>query len=63
MRQLVRREPVRVYVYSVAAAIVAALVVFGVVTGDQGAAIIGVAGAVAAVPATEAARSRVTPTE
>lgn len=55
------REPVRVYVYGVAAAIVMALVAFGLVSGDQAVAVIGVAAAVVAVPAAESARARVVP--
>lgn len=61
MKQLLHREPVRLYLYGLTAAVVAALVAFGLVTGDQGAAIIGVATAAAAIPAVEAARSQVRP--
>ena len=54
-------EPVRVYVYTVLAAVVAALVVFGVVDSETVPVILGVVTAVLGVVGTEKARSKVTP--
>lgn len=60
-RQLVRSEPVRVYVYGLAAALVALLVVYGVLDGAQAAVWLAVVTAVVSVPLVEGARARVTP--
>lgn len=62
MRRALEREPVRVYLYSLTVALVAALVAFGVVDGDKATVVLGVAAAALSVPAVEAARSQVTPT-
>jgi predicted membrane metal-binding protein len=57
-----RQEPVRVYIYGLALAIIAALVFFGVVTGAAAPVIIAVVLAALAVPSpVEVARSKVTP--
>jgi len=56
------REPVRVYIYSVATAILAALVAFGVVDANAQDVIASVVSAVLVVGGTEAARSKVSPT-
>jgi hypothetical protein len=58
-RRLQESEPVRLYLYGVAAAVLAALVALGVVTGEQAAVWGGVAAAVLAVPVTEGVRSQV----
>lgn len=56
------REPVRVYLYSVVAAICAALVVFGVVSATVVPVVLAVVAAVLVVPSpVEALRSQVTP--
>lgn len=60
---LVRSEPVRVYLYSVFVAIVAALVGFGVLSGAAVPLILGIVVAVLAVPAVEKARAAVTPVD
>ena len=57
--QLLRREPVRVYLYSVLGAVLLLLIGIGVVTASTAALIGGVAVAVLAVPGTEALRSQV----
>jgi hypothetical protein len=59
LRRLQESEPVRLYLYGVAAAVLAALVALGVVTGDQAALWGGVIAAVLAVPVTEGVRSQV----
>lgn len=56
---LLYREPVRVYLYGVAAAVCALLVFRGVVSGAESLLWLAIAQAVLVVPATEAARSRV----
>lgn len=55
------REPVRAYLYGVAAAVVALLVGVGLLTGAVAPLVLAVAHAVLAVPAVEVARSKVTP--
>lgn len=60
-RNLLQREPVRVYLYGLTVALVAALVAFGVVDGDKAPVILGLAAAALAVPAVETARSKVRP--
>lgn len=62
MRDLIAREPVRVYLYGVLVAIVAVLVGYGVLDGSQAALWLALGSALLAVPAVEAARSRVSPT-
>ena len=61
LQRLARNEPVRLYLYGLAAALTAALLVFGLVDGNAAAAIMGVASAALAVPAVETARSKVSP--
>lgn len=61
--RLVRREPVRVYLYGVLGSVVALGGVYGVVTGEQAAVWLGVGVALLAVPGVEAARSKVSPVE
>ncbi len=56
-----RRNPVRLYLYSVTVAILLMLVTFGVIESEAMFAVLGVASAVLAVPAVEVARSKVTP--
>lgn len=53
------REPVRVYAYGVAAAVVALLVYRGVVAAEESLLWLALAQVVLAIPATEAARNRV----
>lgn len=60
-RQLLAREPVRVYLYGLTAALVALLVLYGVLAAGQAAAWLALVTAVLAVPATEGARARVSP--
>lgn len=60
-KSLIEREPVRVYLYTIVVAVMAALVVFGVVDGSQSTVILGVVAAAVAVPAVETARSKVRP--
>lgn len=59
----VRREPVRIYIYGVVVAVLAALVVLGFVKADLVPVLLAVATAILAVPAVEAARSKVEPTD
>lgn len=61
VRELFRSEPVRVYVYGLAAALVALLVAYGVLDGGQAAVWLAVVTALLAVPAAEGARSMVVP--
>lgn len=56
---LLYREPVRLYVYGVVAAVVALLVFRGVVSGAESLLWLALAQVLLAVPATEAARARV----
>jgi hypothetical protein len=57
--RLAQSEPVRLYLYALAAAVLAALVGYGVLTGEQAALWAGVAAAALAVPVTEGLRSQV----
>lgn len=57
--RLAASEPVRLYLYAVAAAVLAALVAYGVLTGEQAAIWGGVAAAVLSIPVTEGVRSQV----
>lgn len=59
---LIRREPVRVYVYGLVAALLAALGVLGYVKTDLVPVILALVAAALAVPAVEVARSKVEPT-
>ena len=61
LAELAKSEPVRLYLYSVVIPLLALLVGFGVVDANQTALILGLAGAVLAIPAVEVARSKVTP--
>lgn len=54
-------EPVRVYLYSVAVAVVALLLALGIVSGSLVPVILSVVSALLAVPGTESLRSRVSP--
>lgn len=57
-----RQEPVRVYIYGLAVAIVAALVFFGVLTGAAAPVVLAIVIAAVALPSpVEAARNMVTP--
>lgn len=58
----IRREPVRLYLYSALTLMIGALVLRGLISGEDGVSILGtLAVALIGVPATEAARSSVTP--
>lgn len=63
MPKRVTQEPVRKYLYGVTLALVALAVGLGVVTATVAPLVLAVAAAVLAVPAVEAARSKVTPVE
>lgn len=54
-------EPVRLYVYSVVGAVLAVLIVYGVIDSSAVPVILAAASAVLAVPAVELARSKVSP--
>lgn len=58
--RLQQAEPVRLYLYAVLAAVLAVLVSYGVLTGEQAALWGAVGGAVLAVPVTEGLRAQVT---
>lgn len=58
--RLAAAEPVRLYLYAVAAAVLGLLVAYGVLTGEQAGIWAGVAAAVLSVPVTEGVRSQVT---
>lgn len=59
-----RQEPVRVYIYGLVVAVIAALMFFGVLTGTAVPVIMGVVIAALALPSpVEAARNRVSPVE
>lgn len=61
VKELLQREPVRVYLYAVLEAIAALLVGIGVTSSSVALLGLGVAAAVLAVPATEKLRSKVSP--
>lgn len=61
LAQWAKEEPVRLYVYTVVAAILAVLVAYGVVDETALPVILAAATAILAVPAVETARSKVTP--
>lgn len=61
LKNLSVTEPVRLYVYSVVAAVVALLVAFGVLDSNVVPVILAVVTAVLAVPAVEKARASVSP--
>lgn len=61
LAQWAAEEPVRLYVYSVVAAILAVMVTYGVVDETALPVILAAVSAIAAVPAVETARSKVTP--
>jgi hypothetical protein len=54
-------EPVRKYIYSVATAILIALVLWGVLDENSSLVLAGILQAVLVIPATEVARAKVTP--
>lgn len=56
-----REEPVRLYVYTVVAAILAVLITYGIVDETAVPVILAAVSALLAVPAVETARSKVTP--
>lgn len=58
---LLRREPVRARLYAIGAAVVAALIVYGVHDSEQAAVWLGVGSAILGVVGTESARKRVKP--
>jgi hypothetical protein len=57
------REPVRLYLYSVVGAILAVLVVYGIVDETTLPVILAAVSALLAVPAVETARSKVSPVD
>jgi hypothetical protein len=59
---MLTREPVRAYLYSVSTAVVALLVALGILTSAVAPVIMAVVAAVLAVGGVEAARAKVTPT-
>jgi hypothetical protein len=61
LTRLWQREPVRVYLYTVAAAVLGLLVAYGVLTDSLAAVWAGVAAAVLSLPVTEGVRSQVSP--
>jgi hypothetical protein len=61
LTRLWQREPVRVYLYAVAAAVLGLLVAYGVLTDSLAAVWAGVAAAVLSLPVTEGVRSQVSP--
>lgn len=61
MKSLLTSEPVRVYTYTVAVAVLALLVSFGLVKSDEVQVILGVLGAVLVVGGGEAVRANVSP--
>jgi hypothetical protein len=58
---LLRREPVRVYLYGVYAAVLLLLLAYGVITTELLPLWLGLGAALLAVPAVEGARAKVTP--
>ncbi len=58
---LLAKEPVRAYLYGVLGSLITAGVVYGLVTGEEAAVWLAVAGSLLAVPGVEKARARVTP--
>jgi hypothetical protein len=63
LAQWAAEEPVRLYVYSVVAAILAVLVTYGVVDETALPVILAAVSALVAVPAVETARSKVSPVD
>lgn len=61
MSRLLRREPVRVYLYGVYVAILLLLLAYGIVTTTLLPLWLGLGAALLAVPAVEGARAKVTP--
>lgn len=61
LAQWAAEEPVRLYVYTVVAAVLAVLVTFGIVSDQALPVILAAVSAVVAVPAVETARSKVAP--
>jgi hypothetical protein len=59
LARLAESEPVRLYLYAVAAAVLSALVAYGIVTTSEAAIWGGVAAAVLSIPVTEGVRSQV----
>jgi hypothetical protein len=63
LAQWAAEEPVRLYVYSVVAAILAVMITYGVVDSTALPVILAAVAAVLAVPAVEKARSKVSPVD
>lgn len=63
LAQWAAEEPVRLYVYSVVAAILAVLVAYGIVDETVLPVILAAVSALVAVPAVETARSKVSPVD
>lgn len=63
LAQWAAEEPVRLYVYSAVAAILAVLVTYGVVDSTALPVILAAVSALVAVPAVETARSKVSPVD
>ena len=62
LSRAIARNPVRVYIYSVAVAVLGALVVFGVIDAELSDVLTTLLGVVLVVGGVERARSQVTPT-
>jgi urea transporter len=63
VKDMLAREPVRVYLYTIISAVIGLLVVFGILDESMVLPIMAVVSAVLAVPLVESLRSRVTPTD
>lgn len=63
IKDMLAREPVRLYLYSLATAVVGLLVILGVVEESMVLPIMALVSALLAVPLTETLRSRVSPTD
>ena len=63
IKDTLAREPVRLYLYSLATAVVGLLVILGVVEESMVLPILALVSALLAVPLTETLRSRVSPTD
>jgi len=63
LAQWAAREPVRLYVYTCVAAILAVLITYGVVDSTAVPVILAAVSAILAIPAVETARSKVSPVD
>lgn len=61
LTEILRREPVRAYVYSVLAVVLTVLMSYGVLDSDEAMLWLAVGSTVLVVPGVEIARSKVTP--